>query len=247
MSQNVGRVLVDGAEAAERSKQVVGQGVRAWRRAGAERRVLVLRQERGADVDGVEVHGVATLEAAQAIVAVVADVGDVQRRRPGEGHLRAELPLPRGRHLRVVLEGNHGRNRLRAEALADRAHRAVAEILRGRDRRVARDREHGVAVRTVVEEADAAAEDEALVAADVVGRTEAGSEHQCRPGVAVLGDAVTGLLDAVDGIPGPRNRRADGDLRVGRVGCRQDLAVARIHRIAGVARAGVAPLLQPAT
>ena len=67
---------------------------------------------------------VAALQAAEAIVAVVADVGDVERRRPGKGHLRAELPLPRGRHLRVVLEGDHRRHRLRAEALAERVQRA---------------------------------------------------------------------------------------------------------------------------
>ena len=51
-----GRVLVDVAEAAERFSRLSG-GVGARARAGAERRVLVLRQERGAEVDRVQVDG----------------------------------------------------------------------------------------------------------------------------------------------------------------------------------------------
>ena len=52
------RVLVDVAEPAIRAQQVVGVGVGARHRARAERRVLVLRQVGGAEVDGVQVDDV---------------------------------------------------------------------------------------------------------------------------------------------------------------------------------------------
>ena len=45
--------------------------------------------------------------------------------------------------------------------------------------------------------AAAAADDHALIAGDVVGRAEARTEDERRPGVAVLRDAVAGLPDAV--------------------------------------------------
>ena len=86
-------------------------------RARAERRILVLRQVRRADVDGVEVDRAVgpALERAQPVEAVVADVRDVERRRPWQRHLHAGLPLPRRRQLGVVLEVDQRRHADRAE------------------------------------------------------------------------------------------------------------------------------------
>ena len=109
------------------------------------------------------------------------------------------------------------RDRQDAEALAERLQLAVAEVGRGRDRRVARDREHGVAVRTVVEETAAGADDRRLVAASRRrprrSADRARSSARCsrswrcrrRPG---------GCRSA--GCPMPGIGRADRRLRVGR-------------------------------
>ena len=71
------------------------------------RRVLVLREVRGAKIDRIQVHGVTALEVAEAVVAMVTDVGDVDHRRPRKCLLEAGLPLNRRRDLRIVLEGDH--------------------------------------------------------------------------------------------------------------------------------------------
>ena len=129
-----------------------------------ERGVLVLRQIRGAEVDRVQVDRRAALKRAHPVVAVVADVRQVDRHRPRQRALHARLPLPLRRHLRVVLEGDQLRDRQVVEPWTERLQLAVAQVRGGGDRRVAGDREDGVAVGTIVEEAAAAADDRGLVA-----------------------------------------------------------------------------------
>src|SRR4029078_10469251 len=99
----------------------------------------------------------------------------------------------------------------------------AAEVLRAGDGRVARNREDGVAVRAVIEYPAAAAEDEPLVAGEVVRRAETRADNDIRPRVAGLGDAVSGCPDPVIQIPDARDRRADGRLRVRQARNREDL------------------------
>src|SRR5688500_12107991 len=65
------RVLFDGAEAAVRSQQIACICRGARHGAGAERRVLVLRQVSGSDIHGVEIHPRSALERSKPIEAAV--------------------------------------------------------------------------------------------------------------------------------------------------------------------------------
>ena len=80
-------VLRDAAVAAERAHLVGRHGRCAGRRA-RERRILIGRRIRRAEVDGVDV------DAFEDVVRMLADVLHVDRHRPGQRHLDASVPLP---------------------------------------------------------------------------------------------------------------------------------------------------------
>ena len=90
-------LLVHRCQAAERAEEVRRVGRGAGYRACGQRRILVLRQERRPDVHGVQINRAvaAALECPQAIEAVIADIGDVERHRPWQRDLHAALPVPR--------------------------------------------------------------------------------------------------------------------------------------------------------
>ena len=208
-------------------------------RAGAERRILVLRQVRRAEVDGVQVdRRLPPWNAPQTVVAVVADVRDVERRRPWQRHLHAGLPLHRGRNLRVVLERDQRRNAHGAEAgarasaagrCADPATSRSAGCRESRTpccrpagRRTARRRRGtpSSGCRTGRRPRRSAAR-----------ATSVGHMYD------VFGDAVTRLADAVVQVAGAGHDGADRGRRIRRAGRGQDLAGTRIDRVARVARA----------
>ena len=172
---------------------------------------------------------------------MVADVGHVERRGPGQRHLDAGVPL----HRTTGPSRRTGTSRaaapapgLRPDADASAACRCAGpprwrwadcpgsrtRCCRPDDRRRARRRR---------------GRSRFWSAGQVVGRAEARTEDKRRPGVAVLRDAVTGLLDAVEliarvpGIGVPINACVLFAPAAGRI-----CPVLRVHRVEGVARAG---------
>ena len=124
----------------------------------AERRILILRLVRGADVHRILVLHVASLQGAKAVVAVVTDIGHVQDHLAGEGFLDTCIPLQRCRDLRVVLECDQRRDRSRAQAAgAERGQGAVTQILIGRSRWISGNGEDSsLLIRAIVVNAEAA-------------------------------------------------------------------------------------------
>ncbi len=122
---------------------------------------------------------------------MAADVRDVERRRPRQRHLRADVPLQRRRELRVVIEDRHRGGRLRDESrLSERLQVAVPDVGGDADGRVAHLVVNSVAVQAIEEHAESAANDHALRAGHVVGRAEPRGEPERRPRVVGFRDAV---------------------------------------------------------
>ncbi len=172
---------------------------------------------------------------------MVADVGDVERRSPtaapsgrrachchDAGTFASYWKIDQRRHRPTVLR-----------PCAERLQLAVAQVLRRRDRRVAGNREHRVAVRTVVEQPAAAAQDQSSgCRSGRRPRRSAGRRRASARCSRVFAMPSPAWRMPLSQVAGARDRRADRRLRVGRAGRRQDLAGARIHRVARVARAG---------
>src|SRR5207237_60478 len=123
----------------------------------------------------------------------------------------------------------------RAETGPECLQLTVAEILRRGDWRIAGNREYRVAIWTVVEQAAAASQHESLRAAQIVRRTKSRGGDELRPHIRRVGNAVSRLLDSVRETAGVRHDGPDRSRRVGRARRRQNLARARINRIARVA------------
>ena len=89
-------LLIDVGVAADRPQQLLHIGARAGNagHGGAAGRILILRLERRAEINRVDVHRRQRLERVQHVEGVLPDVGDVERRRPGQRHLHAGVPLP---------------------------------------------------------------------------------------------------------------------------------------------------------
>ena len=158
-----------------------------------------------------------------------ASIGAPAATKPSSGSSRARWPAGAERS---------STDRLRFQALTERLQLAVAQIARRGDRRVAGDREDGVPVGTVVEQPDAAAQHRGLRAGQIVGEAKARANHERRPRVPGLRDAVARLADAVQRVAGAGDWRADEHLRV--VGARRrqnDLSRPWIHGVQRVARA----------
>ena len=107
-------VLVDSAETLEGTEQIRRVGRCPGSRVGAERQVLVLRQISRADVHRVQVLKRSVLGRPQAVDAVVAHIRHVSDHAQRQRLLDADLPLQRGRDLRIILERIQRRHRLRA-------------------------------------------------------------------------------------------------------------------------------------
>ena len=91
-------LLRDGCVAGVRTHQIGHDRSCAGRVAGGQRRILVLGLKRCAEVDGVDVHTLKCVE------LVLACVGKIDRRRPGQRHLDTGIPLRRSGQLAVKLD-----------------------------------------------------------------------------------------------------------------------------------------------
>ena len=163
-------------------------------RHGARPVVLVLLEVCGPDVYGIEVDRVtAALQAGETVVSVVADIRHVERGRPGQRQLHSTLPLHGCRHLRVVLERDEpgDANRLQAAAAADVLQLTTPKVLSACNRRVAGNREDGVAIRAVIEDPTAASKDDALISGKIVSHSETRPDNDSWPDVTRLGDTIT--------------------------------------------------------
>ena len=209
----------DRAEAAVRTHQVGRDRARARDRARRRRRILILRQIRRADVRRVQIHRIVVgrhRDGAERdrVVVMRADIRHVERRRPRQHHLHAAVPRGRRADLRVVVIDEHDGRRLDAcRALRDLLQRRVDDGRALAGRRVADLAEDRIALQSIVEDADAAANDDPLRARHVVGRADARTEDQRLFCVVLLRDAVAGLDDPVQQRAGVRHDRADRDRR----------------------------------
>ncbi len=208
-------LLVDGGKAPIVADQIgVGRGIRGCRVRGGrrrrQRRILVRGQERRAQIDAVQI------DPGVGVVAVLPGVGHVERGRERQHRLDAGVPL-RGR-AEPVLVLPHRERRRGLGSEAGRGHVLQFAVANGhvaRERRVVDRAIDRVGRRAIVEQADAAADDELLIAFHVPRDADAGRGADRLDRVVVLRHRpLAGRKDAVGGRPGVGHERADRQRRV---------------------------------
>ena len=154
-----------------------GSGIR-W-----QRLVLILRKERGAKVDRVDVrihvHGARP----EGVVAVLPHVFDVHGRGPRQHHLEPAVPLHGGWQVHFILVGVERRRRQGRAAAGERLQRAVPHRRIDERWRILDEVEGVVAAGAIEVNPAAATQDELLVPRHVVGHTHARGHGQRWPSV----------------------------------------------------------------
>ncbi len=198
-------------------------------------RILILRQEGGTVVGGVDRRCPAAVELVQQVIAVMPHVRDVERGRERQHPLDADVPLERRRNLGLVLPLLHVRRAREALSAVQVLQLGVpnGRLLGGRG--VQYQGVDRVARRTVVEHAETTAEDRLLISEQIVRHAEPGRHREGRPHVGFLRHALTRQPKAVQRIAAVRHDEADGIPGVRS----QELPCAGIHRLTLRAAAGV--------